>query len=188
MNPFYKRLILLSVSILPLILNAQSKDTNKFNFGIGAGVSINDAFNHVMDAKFKSRLSPILITINAQKQLENKWGILAELDYIHKGPIEHDISYLTFSFLAQHKISTKPTISILAGPYIGYLFKYESYGVVFKHKDLKNHDIGIDTGLNFSMRLSEKISLFISPRLEVGMMRFSFSNNISYQLKTGITF
>ncbi len=187
MKHLFKKSVLLILSILPLILFGQVEKDKKINFGIGIGVSINNVFNHVSNAEFQSRFSPILITANAQKQLGKKWSVLSELDYIHKGPKYHDINYLILSVLPQYRIFPK-NITLLAGPYIAYMFKYESYGVVSKREDLKNYDVGADIGFLFSKKVNEKINLFLSPRVELGMMRFSFSNHLSYQLKMGVSF
>jgi len=183
-----KSLLIISFSILPFLLIGQSEENRKINIGIGAGVSQNNVFNHVYGAEFESKLSSILITVNAQKPLSNKWSIFSELDYIHKGPKGFNINYLVFSILPEYKIISNPDISILGGPYIGYMFKYKAFGSIFEHPDLKNYDLGIDAGINFTKRINQKISFFIFPRIEVGMIRFSFSNHFSYQLKTGLRF
>ncbi len=183
-----KKVIIIILSILPLALNGQSEENKKISFGVGAGVSLNNVYNHIREAEFEPKFSAVLITVNAQKQLSNRWNLLSELDYTHKGPKGHKINYFVISMLPSYKIVAKPNISILGGPYIGYMLKYEAYGSVEKHEDLKNYDLGIDSGISFTTRVNEKLDLYISPRIEVGLIRFSFSNHISYQLKTGIRF
>jgi len=183
-----KRLAIFYISIVPIFLIGQTVENEKFEFGAGFGVSMNNVFNHISNSEFESRFSPILITVNIERRLSRKWSILSELDYIHKGPEEHDINYLVFSILPKYNLWSKPNISLIAGPYIGYMFKYESYGSEKNHDELKNYDVGIDAGLTYQTGITDDLYIFVSPRIEAGMIRFSYSNHLSYQLKTGIKF
>ena len=183
-----KRIMIFYFSLIPIFLIGQTAKNEKFEFGAGFGVSMNNVFNHISNAEFESRLSPILITVNIERRLSRKWSMFSELDYVHKGPEAHDINYLVFSVLPKYDLLSKPNISLIAGPYIGYMFKYESYGRERNHEELKNYDAGIDAGLMYHTRITNNLYIFVSPRIEAGMIRFSYSNHLSYQLKTGVKF
>lgn len=188
MNYFFKTAALLLGLTLSLNLFGQSVENKKINFGFGAGVSINNVFHHEENVKFKPKFSPILLTVNAQKPLTRHWSLFSELDYIHKGPYHFDINYLVLSVLPQYTICNKPNISFLAGPYVGYMFRYKTIGGIYHNDNLKKYDTGLDAAIMFSTKISKKFNLYISPRVEVGLIRFSFSNHISYQLVMGARF
>jgi len=171
-----------------ITLMSQTLDNNKLNYGVGLGLSRNNVFNHLAGAKFEPRISPILITTNVQYNFSRRWAVLSELDYIHKGPMNHDINYLVLSVLPKFKVFNKPNFSLLAGPYIAYLFQYKAGGVINTSDRVKKYDFGMDAGIHYSKRINENFNLFISPRVEVGLIIFSQSQHISYQIKAGVEF
>lgn len=187
MNKHLRKITLTLLLILPFILEGQIEKTDKYDIGFGIGGSINNVFNHTVEsADFEAKLSPILFTVNTELKLDGRWGMLAELDYIHKGPKNHDINYLILSVLPKYQISKKLNLSFAVGPYIGYLFRYNLRGQELISDVTKRIDIGLDAGIIYSKKLNEKFDIFISPRIEVGAIRFSYSNHISGQLKVGL--
>ncbi len=79
-------------------------------------------------------------------------------------------------------------ISILGGLYGGYLFDYKISGTSDKPPGLKKYDFGVDLGMDFTWKIDDEMSFYLSPMFELGVIRFSFSNHLSYQLKAGIKF
>ena len=72
-----KRFVIFYFSIIPFFLIGQTAKNEKFEFGTGFGVSMNNVFNHRSNAEFKSRFSPILITVNLERRLSRKWSLLS---------------------------------------------------------------------------------------------------------------
>lgn len=188
MNPNFKNILIILLALSPIILSGQSQIRKNVSIGIGAGLSWNDVFNHTNDGEFDMKFSPVLLTVHAQKQLSEKWYLLSELDYIHKGPEDYVIDYLVLSVLPKYTLFPNANISILGGPYIGYLFEYRDSGRVTETNALKDYDLGFDAGVSFSKKIGKKAEFFVSPRVEVGLIRFSYSNHLSLQLKTGLRF
>lgn len=178
----------LILSLSTITSDAQTK-LEKFDFGFAYGMSVNTVFNHVSGADyFELKISPYLFTAFAEYNYKPKLNFVAELEYANKGPKNYQINYLTLSFLPKYRISERYDISILGGIYTGYMFNYILYGQKYEAPNLKNYDLGIDTGFDFTFPIYENWEWFVSPRLEVGAIRFSFSNHISLQLKTGFRF
>ena len=181
-------LMIIALVLVSNLLGAQEIEKRRYNFGLGAGVSLNNVFNHNRGATFDTRFSPILITAVSTIPLKNeRLGLMIELDYIHKGPSDHDINYLILSGLLDYQLLENIKLKAVLGPYLGYLFKYKLGDVEFKADKIRE-DFGLDAGLFYAVQLSERIQLFLSPRVEVGLIRFSNSNHISSQLKIGVLF
>ncbi|MBK7811584.1 MAG: hypothetical protein IPI50_10135 [Saprospiraceae bacterium] len=187
-NPHFNQFLTILFVSLSISLGGQSQINKKLNYGVGIGLSWNNVFNHLAGAKFDPRISPILITTNVQYIFDRRWTVLSELDYIHKGPLNHDINYLVLSVLPKFKVFSNPNISLLAGPYMGYLFRYKARGIISTSDRIKKYDVGMDAGIHYSKRINENFNIFISPRVELGLIIFSQSQHISYQLRAGVEF
>lgn len=179
-----------TITFLMLISNvSKAQNTDKFNFGFAYGLSINTVFNHVSQNRgFEPKISPFLFTAFAEYDYKSNLKFTAELEYADKGPKHYQINYLTLSLMPKYRISKQSDIYLLGGIYTGYMFDYLIDGQKINHERLKNYDFGIDTGLDFIFPIYENYEWFVSPRLEIGVIRFSYSNHISLQLKTGLRF
>jgi hypothetical protein len=170
-------------------LKAQSETFQKIQYGFTYGISINDVFNHESKYNFPPKFSPILIGSFIQFNQSDKLGLVAEIEYIHKGPESYVINYLTLSTLVRYEaFKGYPNTAILVGLYGGYLFDYKFYDISVEPDGLKSYDLGVDIGMDFTRKLTDKIDGFISPVIEIGIIRFSHTNHLSYQLKGGIRF
>ena len=183
-------LIIFIISLFIFIsttLKAQNID--KFDFGLAYGMSINNVFNHASGADyFEPKVSPYLFTVFAEHKYKSRLSFIGELEYADKGPQRYQINYLTLSLMPKYQISERYNISILGGIYTGYMFNYIVGGQKYDAPHIKNYDLGIDAGFDFTLPVYENYEWFVSPRLEIGVVRFSFSNHISLQLKTGLRF
>lgn len=185
-----KNLLALSLLIITIIccvetLNGQSK---KIGLGIYTGISINNVYDHIQDERFESQLSRKLIGGYLEYRLIRRLDIYAEFEYVHKGPQNFKIDYHTFSLMGKYQCFRYLDISIMAGYYHGFLNEYLWLGRAWSHPELKDYDKGIEFGLMYEQDIFKKLGLFISPRIEIGLIQFSLSKHISYQLKTGIQF
>jgi len=174
---------------IPLMLLSQDIG-KKTSFGIYYGLSINNVYDHVdgPDVQFDDNFSPILFGGYISSDLTNLFSLAFELEYVHKGPEFYKIDYLIGTLLAKYQVHKNFDLSPLIGVYGGYLFEYEINGKERNHEELKGYDLGIEGGLEYKIKLREDMKLFISPRVEVGLTRFSFTRHISYQMKFGIEF
>ena len=147
------------------------------------GISINQGLNHLYGAEFRPRISPVLFGINYSKFFTEKsgWGI--EVDYVHKGVQNYVIDYMVFSILYTRRFNGIFRKAFI-GPYYGKMFSYKKNGVVLSSPTLKYYDYGIECGFHLSIPvLYKKYGLSISPRTELGMLRFSNSYHFVGQIK-----
>lgn len=186
--------IILVISLILLLnaskITAQSEVLKKFEYGFAYGISLNDAINHIDNHDFRKKLSPVLLSSFVIFNQSEKLSFVAEIEYIHKGPQLHVIDYLTLSTLARYKVFNRfPNISVLGGLYGGYLFDYKINGdSIGQPNTLKSYDFGIDIGMDFTRKINDKLDFYLSPLFELGLIRFSLSQHLSYQLKAGVKF
>lgn len=57
-----------------------------------------------------------------------------------------------------------------------------------KSDKIKKYDLGLDAGINYTQKIYSRFDFFISPRIELGLIRFSYSNHLSYQLRAGLRY
>jgi hypothetical protein len=185
-----EKMILLSLLffLLSIELFGQHENRDKVDFGLSWGITLNDVYDHPSGFNFKTRISPIVFGLSLDYKISDRFDLKTELDYVHKGPLDYKIDYLILSVLPQIKFIKIKDLSVMLGPYIGYLFEYRTHGEVSNHEALKGYDFGIESGIEYKKMLGKKVNLFISPRIELGLIEFSFSKHIVYQLKVGIEY
>lgn len=178
--------IVLSLTCLLLLTSGFSQEEASFNFEVNYGINISDAYQHVNGANFGKRISPILIGARITKSISNKAQMNVELEYSYKGAGGSVTDYLVVSPMYVLNLFNM-NFRVEAGPYFGYLFKYNLNGMESNHDELKKVDFGTQVGIGKRIIIEDRV-FYLSSQYELGLYEFSFSKHKVLQFKIGYKF
>ena len=175
---------ILTFLLLSITTSSHCQDEiQKPKFEISYGLSINDVYDHVDEREFQKRFSASVIGLTIHSYISENSSFKADLEYSHKGPLNYNINYLTFSPLYNHQFLNK-SVYLELGPYFGSMFQYRGVGRAIKHKDLQSFDIGTQLGFGKNFCINGVV-FNLSYQAEIGLIRFSFSKHFVQQIKIG---
>jgi hypothetical protein len=197
-NPNFMKRIFLSFLLLWSVNLVHAQIQQIWNINLFLGVSYNSVYD---PANFDYKFSPLLAGFEFEKQLSNRFDFGTSLSFVRKGTrtklnngvrdATYMFDYIILSPQLKINVFTNKALAFAIGPYLGYSTStkmktfFDSHYRDYKHNDFQDLDFGVDLGIRSEFGIS-KYDFYVHPKLQLGLIDFSYSKHISCQVVFGI--
>ena len=166
------------------------------------GAAFNSVYDHPTgDNPWTFKFSPLLIGLEASKEISGRTAGSADLYFLRRGTHsklqngrrldDYNFDYLVLGAQLKYMLFPQLRLEAFAGPYAGYCIRAEHrYSsdeefANYKHDDFKDFDFGAHIGLGKYFNIAG-LDFLVQPRFQLGLTRFSYTKQISFQLMLGV--
>ncbi len=181
-------------------LNNLSGQSRKWQFRPIAGISANSVYS---PNAWTYKFSPYLLGLEVATLLKNGWSLVNDVYYIRKGTHskknsgdreqDYQFDFIIISPQLAYELGERSGLEYLFGLYTG--IKLDAKARFYPDETFSDYDPEgqneIDFGFNTSIRKYFEIGnvdLSIEPRFQLGLVTYSFTKQISFQLISTLSF